>query len=164
MKKKTAEEEKLNSKIITDNVEKVRVSNSSELFQVMIPEINKDKGDQKEMLFQQTPPTLIKTGSDRLCVFSIFRLRKDHGPSLCFYSFKHQQTIKKVGGGEIFIDFIPLTETPGTGYLYYMTDECFYNTEWKLLKSEKSVKNRTQESQYVIVKIKIDFEINQGEA
>ena len=31
--------------------------------------------------------------------------------------------------GEIFIDFIPIQNTRGSGYIYYMTDEYFYDCD-----------------------------------
>ena len=50
IKKKTAEEEKLNSKNITDNVDKVDISNKSDLFELMIT-LTANEKDQKEQLF-----------------------------------------------------------------------------------------------------------------
>lgn len=44
-------------------------------------------------------------------------------PYLYFYNLDENQTIKKIAGGELFIDYIPRHFCKGD--LYYLTDKMF---------------------------------------
>lgn len=70
----------------------------------------------------------------------------DEGPTLYFYSLKHNMTIKKIPGGEIFIDFIQ-SKKEGQGKLYYLTDQIFVD-RWHRLRDMRQAKNLLQDSAY----------------
>jgi len=67
----------------------------------------KESVESKEQVFQSAPPSLFKTNSDTICAFSMFKEKKDQNPVLYLHSLEQKQTIRKIDGGEFFIDYVP---------------------------------------------------------
>ena len=82
---------------------------------------------------------------------------QDSGPCIYFYSLTSQTTVKKVLGGEVFIDLIYRPEKPTEGLLYFVTDENFFHS-WNKIESQKSLKSLIRESEPIIIRASINFE------
>ena len=95
--------------------------------------------------------------------------KKDCGPSIYFHSLRHGQTIKKILGGEAFIDLVvpninslqdSARQSDHMTDVYYLTNDFFYKKRWKPIKNEATLNLILKgcNEKPVIVKIQMSFQ------